>query len=125
MKIVPRLLLESERVDMSIPRHDEDFAGGNDRLAVVYPARDDLLAGVQLLARLRVKGKEDEVAHRRGAKLGCGLRRRCGLRGPSLAGLCRRASASGSARRRINPHVSARSNAVAYATLSPQNADPY
>ena len=69
-----RLFLESERVDMGIPSHDEHFAGGNNGLAVVHPARDDLLAAVQLFARLRVKGIEDEVAHRRGAKLSCGLR---------------------------------------------------
>src|SRR5260370_23757861 len=101
--MLPSLSLESERVDMSIPSHDEDFAGGNDRLAEVYPARDDLLAGEQLFARLRVKGIEDEVAHRRGAKLGCGLR------GTRLDGLCCLAASSGTARGvQINPHVSAR-----------------
>src|SRR6266480_2511022 len=72
------LFLDSERVKVAIPRDDEHFAGGNDRLAVVYPAWDNFLARVQLFARLRVEGIENEVGHRRRAKLGGGQRRRGG-----------------------------------------------
>src|SRR5437868_9969662 len=84
------LFLDAERVNMAIPRNDEHFAGGHDRLTVVYPAWDDFLARVQLFARLRVEGVKDEIGHRRRAKLRGGQRRRGG-------GCCIAAAASASA----------------------------
>src|SRR5436305_14717520 len=96
-----RLFPDSERVRMAIPRDDEHFAGGNDRLAVVYPAWDDFLARVQLFARLRVEGVKDEVGHRRRAKLRGGQRRRGGGRGIAAA-----PSGSAHGRRRSRRSVS-------------------
>src|SRR3989442_4483439 len=100
------LFLDSERVKMAIPRDDEHFPGGNDRLAIVYPAWNDFRARVQLFARLRVEGVENEVGHGRRAKLGRGQRRRgggcCIAAAPSAsagARRCRRRSVGPSGRR--------------------------
>src|SRR6266702_8702461 len=63
-------LFESERIDMSVMAHDEDFSQRHDGFAEMDPIGDDLFARIELFSCLRIEGEENEIVDRGGAVLG-------------------------------------------------------
>src|ERR1700688_939445 len=66
----PFALFESERIDMGVMAHHEDFSEGHDRFAEMHPIGNDLSARIELFSRLCIECKENEIVDRSGTVLG-------------------------------------------------------